>query len=619
MRIRFFSTTALLLILTGVCFGQKVNFAINVPTVVGLNEPFKVEFSVNASYSDFKAPSLSGFDVLAGPSTAHGQSISIVNGSMTKSVNYTITYVLQPRNTGKYTIPAAEVTVEGRVYSTKPTVVEVAADPGAAAEQGSGQSQQGQGQGGTATQGKNIAADDLFVTVTVDKNTVYKGQPIKATFKIYTRGIPNTIENTKNPAFNGFWTQELGSASYQWQRENYRGKVYDSRVIRELLLYPQQSGTLHIEQFDANVIAQIVVRQSTRSMEEEMMGLGQQVLEVRKKLTAPPVRINVQELPAGAPKSFNGAVGSFTMTSDAPKGPIAANSGANISVRVSGSGNLPLVQFPKIVLPASFEQYNTKTTESLSASASGITGYRQFEFPFIARAEGNYNLEPIEFSYFSPEQLRYVTLSSGSMSVRVLRDSTGTTGSANQGGTLMSALSKEDVMILGQDIRFIKLGSPGLHKKERLLIGGWLYFCLLGVILAMFAAAFIYLREQIKNAQNIALVRSKKANKVALARLRNAEQLMKQSDQRRFYEEMLKALWGYMSDKLNIPGATLTKESIRDGLAKRRASASVIDKYIGIISDCEYAQYSPDGGGHMEEAYNAAIDIISRLESGLKR
>ena len=403
---------------------------------------------------------------------------------------------------------------------------------------------------------------------------------------------------------------------YGWQRETLNGKVYDAKIIREVLLYPQQAGLLHIEQFSLNAVAQIVMQTSPRgqSLFDDFFGGGQTVQEVRKNLSTAPVAITVKDFPAGAPASFNGAVGQFQMSGGIDKKTMSANASDNFTLKISGSGNLPLIQAPTVEMPTSFEQYNKKTTESLAHNANGITGYRQFEYPFIARAEGEYEIAPVEFTYFDPAKKQYITLSTARLPINVAPDAGG--GAAAQ---VVTGLSKEDVKLLGQDIRFIKLGRGNLHLQGRPFMGGTLYFVLLAAIVGLFAAAYVALRKRIRDRQNAVLMRGKRANKVAVQRFRAAAKFMQEENRHAFYEEMLRALWGYMSDKFNIPVANLTKENVREELNKRGVSQELSQSFSEIISQCDEAQYSPLAGARMSDVYNAGVDFISKLESVIKK
>ena len=596
---------------------QEIHFETGAPRMVAVGEAFRIEFSLNAKPEDFTAPSFEGFDVLAGPTTSQGQSVSIVNGKVSQSVSFSYTYVLQARSAGTFTIPAARVKAKGKEYTTQPVPIEVVAAEAMQQQAPSSGSRGGQERIQPQSSSAHVAEDDILVRVSVNRNKVYKGQPVKATFKLYTRVPLGGIEKAIYPAFNGFWAQDLNVDGYDWQRETYNGKVYDSRIIKETLLFPQQSGTLYIEQFSLTVVAQIMTQVAPRgSLFDDFFGGGPQIQEVRRNLTASPIRITVDEFPAGAPATFNGAVGQFQISSALADSTLAANSSGTYQLKISGNGNLPLIQAPKLTLPSSFEQYNMKTTESLNSTTMGIAGYRQFEYPFIPRGEGFYTIEPVQFSYFDPDKKQYVTLSTPTYSVNILADST-SSGTGERG--LVSGISKEELKILDEDIRFIRIGNPDLKKRGTHWFGSLTYWLLLVILAGAGVGSYFYLKKQLRDRKNTTLVRNKKANKVALQRLKAAQNHMNTDNERLFYEEMLKALWGYMSDKLNIPVANLTKDNIREELLRRGLAAEQSERFIQLISDCEYAQYSPSSSGHMNEIYNAAVKMLSKFESVIKK
>ena len=299
-----------------------------------------------------------------------------------------------------------------------------------------------------------------------------------------------------------------------------------------------------------------------------------------------------------------------------PEERIAANSGATCTVKISGTGNLTFVQAPKLNLPGTFEQYNVKTTESINTSADGISGYRQFEYPFIARAEGTYDIAPIEFSYFDPARMQYVTLSSRPLTLEVTPDTRGGSGAVVLQGR---GMSKEEVKLLGQDIRFIKLGGAQLRERRVPFLFSGAYWGLLAVILLGFGALYVALRKRIRESQNLALLRGRRANKVAVQRFRTARRYMEEQNLHAFYEEMLRALWGYMGDKFNIPVANLTKESVREELHKRGVAAEDAQRFTAIITQCDEAQYSPAASARMSDVYSEGVDLISRIEAVIKR
>ncbi|MEG0499056.1 MAG: BatD family protein, partial [Alistipes sp.] len=410
-----------------------------------------------------------------------------------------------------------------------------------------------------------IAKNDLLLRTIVSRTSVYKGEPLRVVFKLYHRVGIVEIGDVKFPSLNGFWAQELTDVNARSQRETLNGKIYETTVFKEYLLYPQLAGSLTIDPAKLTAVAQIVVP----SRNPDPFFGGPDVYNVRCPVQTQKLTVTVKELPSGAPASFSGAVGNFTMDATLPPDHFAANSSATYTLRIAGTGNLTFVQAPKLTLPGSFEQYNVKASESINASSSGTTGYRQFEYPFIARAAGEYDLPAMEFSFFNPARMQYVTLSTKPISLEITPDVSGNGGDPV---VLGRGLSKEDVKVLGQDIRFIKLGGAQLRTQSTPFLFSLLFFIVLGGIVLVAAIIYVALRKQIRDSRNVALLRGKRANKVAVQRFRAAKNYMTQQNQHAFYEEMLRALWGYMSDKFNIPVANLTKENVREELNKRGVS-----------------------------------------------
>ncbi len=602
-------TTVMLLVGITAFAAEKVTFEVDAPMIVSVGEAFRVEFALNAKpdKGSFSAPEFGGFDVLAGPATSQGSSVQFINGNMTKSVSYTITYVLLPQTKGTFPIGAATIEVDGKRYSTQPTQIEVkegGSQQGVAPRGADGNDMESQAQG-------QISKEDLLLRLTLSRSTVYKGEPIRAALKLYNRVSLADYSVSKMPSFDGFWTQQL-EADRNSYRETYEGRVYEVYNLIEYLLYPQQSGTLTIDPVELTAIAQVIVQDNSGF--DPFFGGGREIYNVRRELKTPRLTITVKELPAGAPTSFGGAVGKFRMEAEPSTTQLAANSASSFNVRISGSGNLAFVQAPILTLPTSFEQYQVKSSESFKYSGSGTSGYRNFEYPFIARAEGEYTVQPVEFSYFDPERKEYITLSSREFTFDITPDTSGSTAPQ-----VVQGISKEDVRLLGNDIRFIKLGKAGLRDKEQPAIFSAWYFIVVTTMLALAMCAYLTIRHRQSERKNVVLVRGKRANKVAIQRFRTAERYMKENKRHAFYEEMLKALWGYMSDKFNIPVANLTKEYVRAELQKRGIDAEEALRYTSIISQCDEAQYSPIASSQMDEVYAEGISIVSHIESHIKK
>ena len=605
---RFFAVVVAVLTFFTAFASQEVEFETNAPMIVGAGEPFRVEFTLNAKPDDksFVAPSFEGFSVLAGPSVSHGSSMQIVNGSMTKSFSYSISYVLQASKVGHITIGVATIAVDGKSYSTRKTPIEVRQNQSEAAESNQQQEQQSLEQRAS----QQLAEDDLMLRLSVSRSSVYKGEPVRAVLKLYSRVNVVGSEGAKIPSFDGFWSQALECEQGPF-RETLGGKVYDAYNLGEYILYPQQSGKITIEHAKITIIAQMFVRNNRPR--NSFFDNTHDIYNLRRELRSPAVVIDVKPFPAGAPASFTGAVGRYTMEANLSSANIAANSAANIDVKISGLGNIAFLQEPKLQLPTSFELYDVKSTEQIRTTASGSAGFRRFEYPFIARAEGDYTIAPVEFTYFSPESGEYVTLTSDYFAITVAPDTKSTASSQ-----MVTTVGKQDVRLLGSDIRFIKMTRPQLSAVVAPFILSPLYFMVLLMLVLLAVVAYFVVSKRIRDNKNTALVKGRRANKVAIQRFRAAERYMREQNRRAFYEEMLRALWGYLSDRFNIPVADLTKESVREELNRRGATEEAKD-VTAIISQCEEAQYSPIESVTMDQVYGKGIEIVSRIESIAKK
>ncbi len=593
---------------------DKVTFTAELPALVALGEPFRVEFRLNAKPDDdtFKAPDFEGFDVIAGPSVYRGSSVQFINGSVTQTYEYTYTYVLLPTAEGNFSIGAAEVEVDKKSYLTSPTLVEVVKEQESPA--GTPAAESGQNRVAENRNPQNqVAPDDIVLRVTASRNEVYKGEPVRVAVKLYYRVSIAGLNNARFPSFNGFWSQEMDVENRPSHRETLNGKIYECSVLREFLLYPQQSGLLTIDPAEVEAVAQVVVQNNRHR--DPFFGSTPDIYNVNRTVRSPKLQITVKELPAGAPASFSGAVGRFSLSETAPANQLQVNSAATFTLRIAGSGNLRFIQAPKLNLPGSFEQYDIKTTEQLKTTPNGISGYRQFEYPFIARAEGEYELPPVEFSYFDPEKRQYVTLSSQPHPMVISPDGSGAQSEAR----IVKGVTKEEVKLLGEDIRFIKSGSAHLKAARTPFLFSGSYFLVVGVLFLLFLLLFLLLRKQIRESRNTVLVKGKRANKVAIQRFRAAKRAMSEENRYAFYEEMSQALWGYMSDKLNIPVSNLTKENVREELSKRGIPGEASQRFSTIITQCEEAQYAPSASARMGDIYTEGVELISHLESLIKK
>ena len=591
---------------------EEVSFVVNAPMITSVGEAFRVEFELNAKpdKDSFTPPSFDNFDVIAGPSVSQGSSIQIINGEMTKSISYAITYVLIPQKVGTLAINPATIVVKGKSYTSQRTMIEVR--DGSQESGSTHPKSQTQSQSMESKANSKIDKNDLLLRLVLSKKSVYKGEPIRAILKLYSRVNLAGSEGSKMPAFNGFWSQQVDIEQGPF-RETLDNKVYEAYNIAEYILYPQQGGILTIESAELTVVARVMI-QSNRGF-DPFFGGGHEMYNVRRTLKTPEMKVHVKEFPAGAPASFSGAVGRYTMSHALSASSVAANSAAKLQLTISGTGNLNFISAPKVDFPTSFELYDVKSEESIRTTPSGSIGQRRFDYPFIVRAEGNYQIAPIEFSYFDVEKGTYITLSTPTLGIVVLPDKSATTAAQQ---VVTSGVKREDVRLLGEDIRFIKLGAPALRSVVAPFVLSPLYWLMIMLLIALAAVLYFAMRKHIRDRRNIVLVKGKRANKMAVKRFRIAEKYMREGDRRAFYEEMLRALWGYLGDKFNIPVADLTREVVGKELSHRGASAEA-ESVIAVIARCEEAQYSPLASAEMNDIYEEGVDAVSKIESAIKR
>lgn len=601
MRLRHFMLVLSLLMLSWAASAQ-VSFTVDAPALTALGRPFNVAFTIDAEpeQNSFKAPEFEeNFDVVAGPSTSVGRSMQFINGKQSSSYNYTITYALMPRESGTFTIGAASVKVDGKTYTTRPMLVEVIAE-----KQGAGAKTPN-----TSPEG-SIGRDDILLRLKVSDTELYKGESLRASLVLYTRVTVENIESLTMPPFDGFWSQEL-SFDNAPSREEYNGRVYETYKITELLLSPQESGKIVIPEAVMDVVAQVVVQD--RRNYDPIFG-GRQVYRVSRELMSAPVTINVKEFPAGAPQSFNGAVGNFSLRSTMPAAEIDANSADQIELTISGTGNLKFITAPRITLPESFEVYDTKVVDNCKVTATGTTGSLTYTYPFVARSAGAFTIPRIEFSFFNPDTQAYETLATEPFTLVVKDDgsiaaSAPATSNYNYGGPMRQ---------LDRDIRFIHTGKLPKRAAAAFILTP-LYWLAIVAMVALFILIFAVLRKRIRERSNTVARRMRHADKMAVQRLRMAERYMNEANRHAFYEEMLRAMWGYIGDKFNIPVASLTKEKIREELYRRNVAEATAEQFCEVISRSEEAQYAPSASGEMTDIYAEAVEVISKIESAVKR
>lgn len=600
---------ALFLLVGSMAFAQNT-FIVDAPRVVGLGEIFRVVFSADGEITDFTSPQFEGVEVLAGPSPSKMTSTQIINGKRSESVEMSYTFIVRPTGVGVAKILSASATINGKVYSTGEVSIEVV--KGDAADGGS-QQQQGQvtGEAQQRQSASEVSGKDIFLSLAFSKTKVVKGEPIIATLKLYTRVGIAGFEDIKFPVFDGFWSQEIETPqNINFVRENVDGQIYNGAVLRKYVLLPQQTGELAVQPAEMICQVQVMTSPRGRSIFDDFFDQGYQI--VKKRVNSGNAKIKVSPLPAGAPASFGQGVGTFSMKVALSRDSVKAHEAGSVIVTVQGTGNLNLIETPKLQLPADFEQYDVKTTNSYSYGANGISGSKSFEFPFIPRSEGVFEIPPVEYSYYDIKQGKYVTLKSAPVEVKVAK------GDGVAAGTLVQGISKQSVATLGEDIRYILQGAAGLGKKGHFFVGSWLFFVLLALLAAVYAVLYWALKKQAKLRGDVVRTRNKKANKVARTRLKLAKSYMEQNLRSPFYEEVHKALLGYISDKLAIQFADMQRDTIKETMEAKGVSEANIAAFLQVLEDCEMARYSFGGdSGEISTQYGKAVEIISALEDEL--
>ena len=591
----------------------QTSIKVQTHNVVAADEQFNVTFIIEGEEksSDFAWEPGEDFQLLWGPQQGRSTSVQMINGKTTKSVQTTYSYVLRPVKTGKFTLARASAKVKGQDIYSQPTTIEVVASGSSSSSSSGGQSSsQGSSQSARQSQSGVVQDDDIFLVLNLSRSDVVVGEPITATIKLYQRVNIAGFESASFPTFNGFWSQELEApTNIEFSRETYDGQIYNSALLRKFILIPQQQGAVKIDPAELICLVNVRVSSAGTSIFD---GFFDDYRTVRKKVASKPVTVNVKPLPAGAPASFGGGVGEFTISAKLSKDTLKTHEAASLLVTVSGRGNVSLLETPKVNFPPDMEVYDTKISDRIDKG--GLAGSKVYEFPFIPRSHGDFIIEPIKYSYYDVSKKMYVTLETPAIPVTVERGN-----ESDAGGVVISGSQPKDVRNLASDIRFINTKAPGLSAKGKFLVGSGAFWIILILIAAAAAACWFSLRKLAARRADVVGTKNRKATKMALKRLQLANTFLKQNLYTAFYEELHKALLGFISDKLNIPVAELSRDRIAESLKEGNVEESSVDTFISILDACEFARYAPDAGHEaMEAHYKSALDVISSIDSNMK-
>ncbi|MDR2913545.1 MAG: BatD family protein [Tannerella sp.] len=594
---------------------EEVAFKGSAPPAVVVGTQFQLAYVVNVlNGTDLRLPPevSENFDILMGPSVATSRSIQIVNGKRTNASTATYTYILSAKKEGTFNIDPATIKIGNSEYKSNAFTIKVLPPDQASqaqAQQGGGAQPQG---GGSPAAASGLSEENIFLRVIVSDRSVYEQEGFLVSFKLYTAYDIAGVNNIKFPEFEGFLAQDIELKDVQWQMESYNGRNYNTAVMKQTVLYPQRSGQLKIGSGKVDAVVRVRNQSRGRNFFDDFFDTYQ---NVTKPLVSSPVTIDVKPLPTGKPASFSGAVGNYTVSSEINRTELKANEAVTIKLTIKGNGNIKLLKTPEVKFPNDFEVYDPKVDNNIRVTEAGASGTKTIEYMAIPRYAGDFEIPAVNFSYFDTKSGTYKTLSTESYKLKVEKGEGG-----SEAPVVSNFTNRESVKFLGKDIRYIKTKDVHFVSNKEIFFGSFLYVMAYLMITILFVVFFIIYRKQVKENSNIALVRTKKANKTAVKRLKQAEKLLREDKEEAFYEEVLRALWGYLSDKLNMPQSELTKDNVAAELTKYGVDETLSGEFLEIINTCEFARYAPSKtSGAMDKLFSETIDAIGKMESTIKK
>lgn len=579
---------------------------------VSVGEQFQVSYELNGDGKDFRSPNFTNFEIIGGPFSSTSSSVQIINGSVTKTNTQTYSFHLRAIKEGKFTMPQASITVDRKRITSEPCEINVVAS-----------SKTDNNYSGSSVNNSQTSdnAREVFLEAIPNKRKVYMGEQIMLTYRIFYTIPISQLSVSKSPSYSGFWTKDITDNNGTLQQSSIMrdGKQYNVATIQEIVLFPQKSGTLTIDPLDITCLAQIRQqrnRSQTYDPFEDFFGdvFGTSYTNVRKDIKSQPINIEVMPLPTvNQPQSFKGAVGQFTFTSKIDKDELKVNEAFTLTITVSGKGNIELLELPKPVFPPDFEVYDPKITTSIKDNALGISGSKKAEYIVIPRASGNFTLDEIEFSYFNSSLSRYETLRSEAQQIIVNK------GEGGSGNNAVYTPGQADIKYLGKDILHINGSNNKLSITGVTFYMSTAYIIILCIIIVTFIVSLFIFKRRVKLNKDQVLVRNKQATKVAKKRLNSAFNFLKANNQNSFYEEFSQALWGYISDKLNIARSQLSIDTVKEIMQSKNVDENIVNEFVELLNNCDYARFAPgDPSKKMDDLYQKGIELITKAEKHLK-
>ncbi len=588
---------------------------------VVVGERFQVVFEANAEGKNFSAPSFDGFTVVGGPFTSTSSSFQMVNGSMSHSVKCTYTFALQAIKEGTFHVGSASLNVKGKKVTSEPFDIKVLPDDGSHAAPSSSGGYSGQSQGQQNTSDPQVSGKDLFLRVIPSKKSVYLGEQVVLTYKLYTKVPVSSLSVENMPSYAGFWTKDItdnNGGSLRQSSEYVNGIEYTVAEIQKIVIVPQRAGKHTIDPMTIECIAQIRTESNRqRSMDpfEAFFNdpfFNRNIANVKKELSSQSFALEVKSLPeADKPASFAGAVGNYNFKSDIDMTELKTNEAFTLTYTVRGTGNVELLQMPEPVFPPDFEVYDPKIITTPDVSSQGLSGTKKAEYLVIPRRAGNFTVPAVEFSYFNPATGTYQTIQSEQYEIHVEK------GKDDQGGGVFAS-NQEGIKYLGSDVRHIMSDNAKLRPMNTVFFGSAAYYVALIALLVVFIIMLIVLKKREEMAKDTAATRNRKADKVAKGRLKRAAQYLKDKNQDKFYVEMSQALWGYIADKLGIERSKLSMDTVSETMREKKVPDELTQQFVDTLNSCEFARFAPGSAEEkMDELYRRGIEVISKSEKVL--
>jgi hypothetical protein len=594
----------LLFLLSCSLSAQDIYVKAECPSVVNAGDQFSVMWTVNAGGGEFSAPSFSGFYKLMGPQTSYSSSTQIINGKMSNSTTYSYVYYLQAVKEGKFVLQPATFILKNKTYRSDSLMIEVIGST-AQKQNALPGNQDSQTDADVQSSGK-----DLFINLAVNRREVFIGEPIVATVKLYSRVNIAGINEIKYPDFNSFLKSDIDTPPLtSLRQENVNGTIYGAGVVQQFLLYPQITGEINIDPVQISVLIQKKVR---GAQSDPFFGdFFSSYQTIPTAAASKPIKIRVKPLPGVQPADYSGVVGKIDIKATVNKESVKVNDAVTYKVTISGNGNLRIASAPVLKLSPNIEAYDPKISDDLKNGPNGTTGRKTFEYLLIPRHDGDFTIPPLTYSYFNIASGRYEKLTTDEFHLNASKTSEKNTGVAVYGG-----VAKEDVKYLGKDIRFVKSDPGNLKESGNIFLSKQSFYTSYAFSLLAFLVVLFLRREHIRRNSDLSMVKNRKAAKVAIKRLLLASDCLKNEEIDQFYEEILKALWGYLSDKLNIPVSELSRSNAIAALKENGIDEVNIESLSKILDTCEFARFAPSSSGaEAATIYEGTSQFIKSVEN----